>query len=371
MAVWVATSVAVVVVHAFGTHGTAWHFFHDAARLLLGDDAIPGASGLALYRDHPEFQFGPPGILVAVPISGLGIEVGMWFAIILASAAGVVVVVALVDLLEVVRPGWRDEVPPFTLGGIGVLLVILWGDVAVRTAHIDDAIALGALVAAMHAVATNRVRSTIGWLALAAAAKPWAVMLAPLAAVGAPTGMKALARTAGVGLGALAVWSPFLVAEPATWDTRGFGIDNDPTSVLRALGVHDPTTPGWVRPVQLIGGMALVAVLVVARRWPAALLGALAWRLVVEPGAHRYYTVGIVLGAVIVEMLARPRRIPWAGVVLAVSLEVTALPGMPGVPGRWWRAAVVFAALVAAVVSRPVTDHEGQRRRRRRGEVVA
>lgn len=346
------TALLVLVAHLAGTHATAWHFFHDAARLLLGDNGIGGATGLSLYRDHPEFQFGPPGILMAVPLSGFGLEVGSVMAMVLSSVLGVIVVRLVIDLIESLRPidaGTTSE--RATLVAV-VLIVITWGDVAARTAHIDDALALASLIAAMVAIAARQPTGTIIWLALAAAAKPWAIMLAPLAAVHATIGWSRAWRVGAVGALALAVWAPFLIAEPSTWDTRGFAIDNDPTSVLRALGFDDALTPSWVRPVQLGGGLVLAAVLVMAGRWPAVMLAVLSWRLVVEPGAHRYYTIGVVLGALVVELLRRPNRVPVASIAVAVSLEVTALPGMDPDLGRWWRAFVVIAALGAALTSR-------------------
>jgi hypothetical protein len=123
---------------------------------------------------------------------------------------------------------------------------------------------------------------------------------------------------------------------------------NDPTSVLRAFGVDAATTPGWVRPAQLVGGFALAALAVTRGRWLAAVLAAVAWRLLLEPGAHRYYTAGFVLGALLVELRHRPSRVPVATLVGAVVLEVTAIPGGPEVLGRSARAAVVVLALVAA-----------------------
>lgn len=149
---------------------------------------------------------------------------------------------------------------------------------------------------------------------------------------------------------ALVTWEPFIVAEPATLDTANFGIDNDPTSVVRALGVADPTTPPWVRPAQLVGGMALVAVVAGRGWWPAALVAGMAWRLLLDPAAHRHYTIGLVVAALLVELSVRLDRVPWATLFAAVTLEITAMPGIPALPGRALRLACVVSALAAVVV---------------------
>jgi hypothetical protein len=375
LSVWPAlalVSVLVMAVQLPGTHATAWHFFHDAARLLIGDGPPGETGGLRLYGDHPEFQFGPLSIFVAVPLSFLGETAGSWVAMLLASGGGLLALALLLDAVEGLRPGFRATVGRGVIALAGATFIITWGDVAVRTAHIDDAVALIAIAAAVRWCA--RMQPTGGrWkpmlaLAVAAAAKPWGVIFAPLALLPAVTPDEAgwrwlgawlranragLARVAMVGVMALLTWAPFIIAEPQTLDTAEFGIPNDPTSVLRALGVSDPTTPSWVRPAQLTGGMALVAVVVARGWWPSALLVGMAWRLLLDPGANRYYTIGLVLAALLVELSVRWNRVPWATVLVAVTLEITAMPAMPALPGRALRLTAVVSALVAvAVVAR-------------------
>ncbi|MCP4454341.1 MAG: hypothetical protein GY809_23020, partial [Planctomycetes bacterium] len=67
--VLVAASVVVMVVQLPGPHATAWHFFDLAADLLVGRGPDGDGWGLALYRDHPELQFGPLSIVVAAPFA--------------------------------------------------------------------------------------------------------------------------------------------------------------------------------------------------------------------------------------------------------------------------------------------------------------
>jgi hypothetical protein len=366
-------SALVMAVQLPGTHATAWHFFHDAARLLIGDGPAGETGGLHLYGDHPEFQFGPLSIVAAVPFSFLGATAGSWVAMLLASAGGLLAFALLLDAVDGVRPGFRAAVSRGVIVVAGATFIVTWGDVAVRTAHIDDALALIAISAAVRWSARMPRSGGRRWkpvlaLAVAAAAKPWAIIFAPLALLPAVTPDDAgwrwlgawlhanragLARVALVGSIALLTWAPFVIAEPRTLDTAEFGISNDPTSVLRALGVSDPTTPSWVRPAQLIGGITLVAVVVARGWWPSALLVGMAWRLLLDPGANRYYTIGVVLAALLVELSVRWNRVPWATVVVAVTLEITAMPDMAALPGRALRLVAVASALgVVAVLSR-------------------
>jgi hypothetical protein len=297
-------SVVVLVGHLPGNHATAWHYFHDAARLLLGDGAAGEGTGLRLYRDHPELQFGPLNVVVAVPLSLLGETGGSLVAMAAASASGLLALAWLLDAVRRVQPALLDATPRSTLLAAGAVFVVTWGDVAVRAAHIDDAIALAATAFALRAVAGREGWAAALALGLAAAAKPWAIAFAPLLL--AVPGRR-VARSAALVAVPLLTWAPFVLAEPSTLDTAEHAIENDPTSVLRVLGVDDPTTPDWARPVQLGGGVLLVAGLVALRRWPAGVLAGVSWRLLFEPGANRYYTIGFVLGALMVELVARPR----------------------------------------------------------------
>lgn len=355
-----AVSAVVMLVQLAGTHATAWHFFHDSARLLVGDVPPGETGGFHLYGAHPEFQFGPLSIGFAVPFSLLGHAAGSWAAMAVASVAGLIAFALLLDTVERLRPGFRDRVGSSVLLLSGITAIITWGDVAVRTAHIDDAIALVGIVAAMHWRTQGRRWLPPLALAVAAAAKPWAIVFAPLALLpvsGPGSAMQWLranwtgfARVGLVGALALLTWAPFVLAEPRTLDTADFGINNDATSVLRALGVSDPLTPSWVRPAQLLGGVALVGLVVVRGWWPSALLAGMAWRLLLDPGANRYYTIGLVLGALIVELAVRWNRIPWGTIAAAMTLEITAIPGIPQLPGRTLRLICVSLALAAVAL---------------------
>ena len=332
------------------THATAWHFFGLAADLLVGDGPTGDADGLRLYADHPELQFGPVVVLAALPLTLPGSDVGELAAMALASALAVVVVRLLYDAIGLLHPG--AAAPRWWEAAVGgAVLVVTWGDVAVRTAHVDDAIALAATVAAVHALGCGRAGRATALLTLAAAAKPWAVVFVPL--LWLFPGRSGWARPVVAAGAAVATWVPFVIAAPETLDAADFGITNDPTSVLRALGFDAATTPGWVRPVQLVGGLLAVGLVVLVGRWPGAILAGISWRLLFDPGAHRYYTVGFVIGALVLELTARPGKPPWFTVVGAVALELTAVPGGPVGPGQAVRLATIIGAFVAVARVNP------------------
>ena len=337
---------AVLVVQLAGTHATAWHFFELAADLLFGSGPTGDRSGLRLYGDHPELQFGPTSILVAAPFTLLGGAAGELLAMTFMSLLGIGVVWMILDVVDDAgsRPAPAPSVGHWV---IAITLVVTWGDIAARTAHIDDAIAITALVAGIHRMRHDRPVAATLLFALAAAAKPWAVVFVPLCALPwQPGSWRRPALAAGI---AVATWIPFIVAEPDTLDTSEFGIVNDPTSSLRALGIDAATTPGWVRPVQLVGGLVVVSLLVLRNRWPAAILAGISWRLLLDPGVHRYYTVGFVVGAVLVESRIRPGRPPWFTIAGALVLEITAIPGAPVLIGQATRLGVLVVALAAAL----------------------
>jgi Glycosyltransferase family 87 len=341
---WVlaAASAVVLLAHLPITHATAWHYFDSATHRLASGDA------LHLYAGHPEYQFGPLSVAVALPFAVLGSGAAM----VALSAAGVWTARRLLDVVRLLAP---EVDPRSTLIG-GLLLVVVWGDIAVRTTHLDDAVALTATVAGL--VALTRGRNLAGALAfgVAGAAKPWAIAFAPiLLAVDHPRRWRLLAVAAGV---VVLTWAPFLLAGPDTLDTADYRITNEDTSALRAFGVDDPVTPDWVRPAQLAGGLAIALLLVARRRWTGVIMATVAVRLLLDPAANRYYTAGLVLGVLLHELTVRPRRWPWLALGSALVLELTATLDAPPTPSSWLRVAVVAVVLVEAVRA-PVSPRLG------------
>ncbi|MCP4251287.1 MAG: hypothetical protein GY778_29980, partial [bacterium] len=325
-------------------HATAWHFFDEAADLLVGDE------GLGLYAARPDLQFGPGSIAVALPFAALG-SLGSWAAMLAFSAVGIWVVWLLMDSVRRLRPNLDQVAFAQTQLFAGVLFILVWGDVAIRTAHIDDGITIAAAATAVWAIARGRPWWVVVSLAVAGAAKPWGLIFAPLAAV--LPGRYRWVRVALVfGLAGL-TWAPFVIAEAATLDASSFDIANEMSSSLRVLGVTAATTPDWVRPLQLVGGTAIAAALVWRGRWSAVLMAGVAFRLLIDPAANRYYTVGLVLGLLVFELLRRPAHRPWLAVVAAAVLELGQVSWFPATLSGWIRLVVTVGVLGLAFAVRP------------------
>ncbi|NNC93483.1 MAG: hypothetical protein HKN80_13430 [Acidimicrobiia bacterium] len=337
-----ATSALVLIVQIPLPHATAWHFFEEATDLLLSE------RGLHLYADRPDLQFGPLSIVAALPLTALG-RAGSWAAMVLFSAVGIGIVWVLADSVRRIRPELDKEAFERVVLFAGVLFLVVWGDVAVRTAHIDDAITIAATAAAVNAIVRGRPWWAVVGLAVAGAAKPWGLLFAPLAAVlpGTRRWVRVLLVAGVAGL----TWIPFVIAEPGTLDASSFEIANELSSSLRALGVSAATTPGWVRPVQLIGGTALAAALVWRGRWTAAVMAGVAVRLLIDPAANRYYTVGLVFGMLLFDLIRRPERLPWTALGAAAVLEFGQFEGFPPTLAGWGRMAVTVAVIGVAVTA--------------------
>lgn len=343
-------SAVVLIVNWLIRHASSWHYFHLGVDLLVRNGPDGSAQGLHLYRDHPELQFGPLSIVASAPFTLFGETAGGVVATIVLSALGLVTFAFLLDAVDRLAPGLLGLQPRWVVPAAGTVFVITWGDLAVRTAHIDDGIVWASMAIALSCCARRQGLGVAWAVAIAAAAKPWAIMFAPLVFV-VPGRWRARGFLLVCGFVAL-TWAPFVLVEPETLSASEFELAIDPTSGLNLLGVDTEAVPAWVRPVQILGGMALVAAVVAMRRWPAAVLVAVAWRLMLDPGARRYYVVGFVFGALIMELLARRGRVPWFTIVAAATLLVTAAPELPSLPGSTVRVACVAVGLGVGLCAR-------------------
>ena len=267
-----------------------------------------------------------------------------------ASALGVLAMLFVADAVHTLAP---DADPARVRRALllgGVAFAIVWTEIAIRTLHLDDAIALSATAAALAAVARRRPWLATAALALAASAKPWAIVFVPLVLV--PPGRHRWLRLVVVGAVVATTWLPFVIDEPATLHaTSTFTIRNAPSSALRALGVDDPRTPPWVRPVQFAAGLGVAAWLVWRRRWAGVVMAGLGVRLMIDPAVHNYYAAGLTLGVLAWELLRRPERVPWLAMATALILEITPRdlqpPGLAGLIRLGITSLVVILAVVA------------------------
>jgi hypothetical protein len=332
MAVWAAAQIG----HAL----VSWHFVATGAALLSSNGA---GAGLHLYAAHPQLQIGPLTFLAALPLTGLASWLSGSVAAVVIAATGPAMLLSLSHLPHVTVTNRQR-------GLAAAVLLPVWAELAVHYTHLDDALALVLLMASMHALARCRPIPAALLLAASADAKPWALAFVPLLLV---LPHDRWYRAALVWVAAVAAaWLPFVIADPRTVHASGFTIPNVADSSLRALGVAAASTPSWDRPVQVLLGVALGAVAVRRGRWLAVPAVVLAVRMLLDPGAYPYYTAGLVLATVVVDVCWRRTRWPWVsmGVVLGLYAVRSLGPFTPTdqVLG-WLRAATMLGVLAVTL----------------------
>jgi hypothetical protein len=306
----------------------SWHWFDRAARLLVGEGAPgEGTGGLHLYESHPEFQFGPVAVVATAVVRLVGGGQAMMLARLLTAALAPVVLWTLEDLA-------RREYPPPDLPRIrrlslicGLVLVPAWDLVAVRTVHIDDAVALTASVGALAMARRDRPWWSASLLGVALGAKPWAVAFLPILLLLRRHRTQAIVLAGALGT---MVWVPFLAAAPGTVEAlRDFRLSVARHSALHLLGLDAAAAPVWLRPVQLVATLAVATATVARGRWQGVIFAAIATRILLDPAVHSYYLTGLVVGAVAWDLTWCERRWPMWTVVCPVVLLSTRLTAMP------------------------------------------
>jgi hypothetical protein len=337
--------------------GGSWHYFAQGGHLLFEDDA---GQGLHLYATHPELQIGPISLVAAAPLQVLGPFAGRLVAVQLMSGTGPPLLSAL----------WRLVPPPARrpsrLLAAGLVFIPVWAELVTHAGHLDDVLALVFGVAALHALVRRNPILTGLLVAAAADSKPWAAAFAPLLLALPPRSWWRAATACALGLAA--AWLPFLLYDPHTLTAARFTIPNAASSGLRALGVMDPRTPGWDRPVQLILGCALGTAAVVRRRWPAVILLATGARIMLDPEVYSYYTAGVLLGAVAFDLIATRWRGPWLTVGGLVTLYVVRLAAhvLPISLHALGLLRVAYVVAIAVIVLLPFDGRGRSGRHRRR-----
>jgi hypothetical protein len=330
--------------------GLSWHFFASGSHLLFD------GAGLNLYAEHPELQIGPLAFLVATPLTYLG-DAAQPVALSLMTAAGPLCLAWIAPLV----PGRQRHLRVFLAA---IVLVPAWTVLSVRFGHLDDVIALVLAVGALRAVAANRAALAGLALGAAVAAKPWALGFIPVLLVLDKQRLVA----AGTALaGVIAAWAPFMIANPATVAALRPPVGVAPSSGLHALGYRGDLIPAWDRVGQFVLAPVAALVPVLRGRWPGVFLVAVAVRLAMDPKDNPYYIGGAALAAVIFDLLATRRTIPWATLVTVLllwqpwaidyahRLETSSglslwwfqNPGIIGIVHLGWSVAMIALVLVA------------------------
>lgn len=299
-------TVAIATVLRPSDTGDFWYFADRAADLF-------GASGLHVYADHPKIQSGPITLLVAGAIES--VDPGGFVLVPMCSAA-----LCFGTLLSLASMrGARDRSPWMLLAG-GLLLVGWWWYLALY-GHLDDAVVL--FLASIAIVAIQRgghLRAAVA-VGVMLAVKPWAVFLLPLTLRPSAVGWRRIAMPAvSVAVGALC-WAPFLLATSGTLDGLRPPVRVAADSVVQLFGVGvGGDVPAALRMAQLVVALVVVSVVVWRGHPEVALLGGIAVRLALDPATWEYYTVGLVLGALVWDL--ERSRLRWPAATVAVSLLV-------------------------------------------------
>jgi len=318
----------------------SWHFFATGAALLSsnGPDA-----GLHLYATHPQLQIGPLTFLAATPLNGLPAWLSGAVAATVIAGTGPAILESLSHLPHLSMTNTQR-------GLAAAFLMPVWAELAVHYTHLDDALALVLLLVGVHAVARCRPIPAALLLAASAGAKPWALAFVPLLLV---LPRDRWNRALPVWLaGVSAAWLPFVLADPRTVNAGGFSIPNVASSSLRVLGVTAASTPAWDRPVQLLVGILLGMVAVHRGRWLVLPAVVLAVRMLLDPGSYPYYTAGLVLATILLDIGWRRTLWPWISMGVVGGLYVVRYLG-PMTPTNaqlgWLRAATLVGVLAVAL----------------------
>ena len=337
--------------------GYSWHFFAEAAALLIGQHP-PGdvlAGGLHLYAHYPQLQFGPLTVLAGVllvPFSDGGWFLITWFM----TLSGLIVLFVLDRTVRLLRPdidpnNWRT-VSTMLFGGISFL--ISWELLAVHFGHLDDVLALLFLAVAMAAAAGRAPILTGLSFGLAVDAKPWALACCAVLLVFPLRRMWPALLVAGAVI--CVAWLPFVLGDAHTLSAASsFAIPNSPASALRALGVTSATTPPWDRAAQIGIGCLLGAIAVLRRRFAAVIALGIGTRIVLDPSVFSYYTAGLALGVLLWDLVGHRAPAPRLSLLCLAGLTLAPVVVRDShVLGELRLCTVAIAAVVVLVAPRQV-----------------
>ena len=283
-----------------------WHFLVTGAHLLFS------SHGLHLYALRPDLQIGPLALVVAAPLTLLP----PWTVHVVVLGLGLVTVrCAELTARRLIGPTSDARV----LCG-GLMLLSLWSFVA-TSGHLDDALAITAVLLAAVAVVHENPWATGALLGCAVSCKPWALVSAPLL-LGLVRGTNRVKAGAALAAVVTLCWAPFVIGELGTLRAlSAFHIGVSEGSGLHVLLGLSPggRYPEWVRPAQLGVGLALACALALRGRWWAVPLVGFGVRLLLDPGSWTYYGAGVAAGALLADLVSR-RRLPVASLLCFAAL---------------------------------------------------
>ncbi|MEP7193421.1 MAG: hypothetical protein ABI903_11190 [Actinomycetota bacterium] len=316
--------------HMWPDSGVSWHFSVDGARLLLH------GSGLNLFADAPWLQTGPLSLVLAALLGPLPADVGKSVALIAMAAAGPLLIAVLAPLVAPDKRLRRIVIA-------AMVLIPAWTVLSVRWGHLDDVLAMVFAIVALRTVCADRPVLAGAALALAIAAKPWAIGFLPLLLVLPWSRLRTAAAVAAGGV-ALA-WAPFVLANPGTLSALRPPVGLSPASGLHTLGARGVLVPAWGRTAQLVLSPLAATVAVLMRGLPGVLLVSVAVRLALDPKDNAYYIGSAALAAVVFDLLGTKWTIPWTTVVTLILFWQPFVKGFTDIPHaaqtttgltQWW-----------------------------------
>ena len=318
----------------------SWHYFVTGAQMIGSPQAVH------VFAAHPELQMGPLTLWTALALArSAGMSAAAGAALMMLVGVGVTAALSRLPPWAVSRASRRDLVLV-----IGVVLAPAWSVLAVHYGHLDDVMALLMTVSAMVALSRGRWAFAAVLVAAATGFKPWAAPFA-VALLAGPRPVRTLSNFAAlVGL----PWAYFVIGDPGTLHLSSFVISVAPDSALRVLGSQALTTPVWDRPAQLLLGVVLAVFAVRRRRVAAVPFLVLDARMLLDPGTYPYYASGLIVAALVVDLLdpSRPRRhhvpVPVLAVAVSGAMAVTA------VLNAWGMGPVAGVVRAAFLVGAPV-----------------
>ncbi len=278
-------------------------FFVDAYRGTVGDE------GLRVYAERPNIQSGPIALLSIGLLADLGDRA---FPI----AGAVMFAIAMVALFRM--DGARDRSP--VVLGLGGLIALVWWRTFVFQGHLDDAATIALAVMAVAAVGRRRHVTAAVALGIALAVKPWAVFLLPVLMRPGDTWRRRVALPClSLAIGAV-TWAPFLLASRGTIDGARPAVWVAPDSVYRLYTGSSSTMPTALRLVQLVVCVLAVSWVTLRGHVSCAVLLGISVRLLLDGGTWPYYTAGLIVGALLWDVLESEYRIPWATIAASALL---------------------------------------------------
>lgn len=280
-----------------------WSFFVSVARSVGLSDA------LRVYELNPQSQTGPIS-LVLVRLTALGGWVGLTAVV---SATGIVTMLTIGAIAR--RHGARRST--LLVGGA---LVAVWWSCLRWWGHVDDAVTLMAAVVAIDLVERRRHLPAAVVLGLSLAVKPWLVFLLPITFRRGEARLRdrMLGPVVSIVVGGVC-WLPFLLASPhGTLASFRPAVGLTQSSILALFGVEQQDFGSPFRIAQLVLCTVVVVAALRRDRVAGVLLGAVAMRLVLDPGTFDYYTVGLVVGALLWDLGVSTAAVPWATIAMTL-----------------------------------------------------